>query len=198
MPLHRDPVRQLSDLLAERLQQFLAELGGNRTARFEKRAVLAFEQFHPEPLGRHREHHVFLDFLQRGRALDGLLKLVFQLVHVVFMDGKAFAPGASQSVSDVFPMPGRIAEIATHGLLDLFTAAQQPQHDKQRHHRGDKIGEGNLPRPAMVPAVALLPAFNDDDRLRALSQQLGRLRPAGAAPLPLQVASISLNVGRIS
>ena len=95
VPLHRDPVRQLADLLAERLQQFLAELRGNRAARFEKRAVLAFEQFHPESLGCHREHHVFLDFLQCGRALDGLFKLVFELVHVVFMDGKAFASGAS-------------------------------------------------------------------------------------------------------
>ena len=97
-------------------------------------------------------------------------------------------------------MPGRIAEIAADCFLDLFTAAQQPQHDKQRHHRSDKIGEGNLPRPAMVTAVAFLPALDDDDRLSALGEHLGRLRFRGgsAAPLPLQVASISLNVGRIS
>ena len=43
-----------------------------------------------------------------------------------------------------------IAEIAADGVLNLLAAVEQPKNDKERHHRGDKIGVGDFPRAAVV------------------------------------------------
>jgi hypothetical protein len=63
-----------------------------------------------------------------------------------------------------FRIAGGILEISANSLLHLVAAIHQPKHDKQRHHRGNKIGIHHLPRATMVPTMRGF--LFDDDRSR--------------------------------
>ena len=105
------------------------------------------------------------------------------------MDREAFTTGSAKAITHIFAVPVRIREIATHRLLDLFAAAEQPEHDEEGHHGGHKIGIGYLPGPPVVaPMPDLLPA-DDDDLLRRLCHDYA------AFAAPLHADSMSLNDG---
>ncbi len=59
---------------------------------------------------------------------------------------------------------GGIFEVTGHCLLDRLAGVHEPENDKQRHHRRNKIGVGNLPGAAVMAAVAAF-LLDDDDGL---------------------------------
>ena len=49
----------------------------------------------------------------------------------------------------------------------LVRRADDPQHQKKRHHRGHEVSEGDLPRAAvMLVLMRAMPLDNDDFRMR--------------------------------
>ena len=161
MPFHRKRVWQLSQFCRQRMQQFFSVLAHLRAAAVEKRSLLRFRQFDPQSLIRHRHVDMVLELLEVWNFLDRFLQLFFQLLHVVFADRKIFAR-APHVAPDLLGCSCRVLEISTHRLLHLLARIKQPQHDKQRHHRCNKVRVRHLPRAAVVSTVATL-LFDDDN-----------------------------------
>ena len=84
----------------------------------------------------------------------GFFDFLFQVLHVVYLDLHRLAR-AGDSGPYHFSFSTRVAKIAAHRLLHALTAAEQPQHDEQGHHRSDEVGIGDFPCPAMMSAMAL-------------------------------------------
>ena len=45
---------------------------------------------------------------------------------------------------------GGIVEISCHRLAHMLAGIHEPEDDEERHHRGDEVGVGDLPRAAVV------------------------------------------------
>ena len=75
---------------------------------------------------------------------------------------------------------GRIFEISANCLLHLLAAVEQPEHDEQCHHGGDKVGIGDFPRAAMMAAVAAF-FLEDDDGAGFVHSDVGLNAQAAAA-----------------
>src|SRR5262249_44395822 len=105
--------------------------------------------------------------------------------HIVLADRDAF-PGSSHGTAEACTCSRRIAKIRADRFFHLLAAVQQPEHDKQRHHRGDEIGVSDLPCPAVMPAVAAF-LLDDVDGGRSLLA----LPPACAVAPPFDAPSNS-------
>src|SRR5580698_9590537 len=119
---------------------------------------------------------MLFDFLQGRRILDGLLQFFFELVHVVLAYRQAFTSGALQSIADILSSARRIAEIPSDRLLYLFTAAEEPQNNKQREHSRNEVGVRYLPCSTMVSASMAAFLSDNDDRLGCLIRHISILR----------------------
>ena len=78
--------------------------------------------------------------------------------------------------------------------LRLGRRAEQPEHQEEGHHRGDEVGIGDLPRPAVMAFRFLDDHFLDDDRpafgrgvVRRFGSRFGR---RGAEPLARRLATL--------
>ena len=65
----------------------------------------------------------------------------------------------------------RLAEVmGDHRLVLAIGRAEEPEHEKERHHGGDEVGIGDFPGAAVMTAAMLQPAFFcDDPRLVVLA-----------------------------
>ena len=80
----------------------------------------------------------------------------------------------------------RVEEVGDALLVALGGRAEQPHQQEERHHRGDEVGVGDLPRAAVL-AVAALADPLDDDRLE-LFRVAGHVScPRCSRLLPLDV-----------
>src|SRR5262249_33923113 len=104
---------------------------------------------------------------------NGLLQLLFELLHVVLAHDEVVAR-ANHIAANALRGSGRVLKISTHGFLDLLTAVHQPQHDEQSHHGRHKIRITNLPGAAMMACVTT--AILDDDNRAAFVHWVVALR----------------------
>src|SRR5260370_39350637 len=132
-----------------------------RTAASEEGSGSGFHEFDAQAFVGDGHLDVVLESLEIVHFPNLLLELVLKLGHVVFGEEKVLG-GASYGGSLFAGCAAGISEIASHGLLNGLTGAHQPEDDKERHHGGYEIGVGNLPRAAMMTAVAAF-LFEDDD-----------------------------------
>lgn len=78
-----------------------------------------------------------------------------------------------------------VLEVSGNRLLLLRGGRrQQPEHQEERHHRRGEVGEGDLPRAAVVAGGIALDALDDDRlvivHLSTVPPLSGRARPARA------------------
>ena len=101
-----------------------------------------------------------LELFEVLHLTNSFLQSLLQLGHVVFGENEILARARIES-SFLIGRSAGIAKVSTDGLLHGLAATEQPEHDEQRHHGGDEIGIGDLPRAAMMAAVATF--FLEDD-----------------------------------
>jgi hypothetical protein len=100
--------------------------------------------------------------LSSGRLLYGRFQFLLELVHVVLAYADVLARAALPGADFRFP-PERIVDVSRHGLFYGFARAHQPEHNEERHHRGNEIRVSHFPRSAVMAGVDNL--LLDDDRL---------------------------------
>ena len=139
--------------------------------------------------------------------LNAFLQLLFEFRHVLLGQLRNFRRAPVRLRANFLGGAGRIFEIAADCNLKLLAAVHEPQHDEERHHGGDEIGIGYLPRATVMAAVAAF--FLDDDdgvgwmlfRTAGPTASAPLLRRAAgglaaSCPPPRQACSTSLNDGR--
>jgi hypothetical protein len=128
----------------------------------------------------------FFQFVEIVHLLDAFLQLGSLSFPISCLASKRFSPVPVKPVPRLLRVSARISEVAAHRLLYLrLAAAQEPQHDEQRHHGGDKVGIGNLPRAAVMAAMAAFFLDDDDGRGRH-DAAYPAAAPVAAAPPPPQ------------
>ncbi len=194
---------QRLQLRRQQRQQLLSVRAQRRAAALVEGAVPVLQQLHAQPLAGHRYLDLLGKFLQFLLRLDLLLQLVFQLLHGIAGRRGHGAGSAHRGAQQLAGAHG-IVEVAGHGLFHLVAGTHQPQHDKQRHHGGNKVGVGHLPCAAVVAGVAAVPLDHDDGLHLCRHDALVPLSRAGPyaatafamPPWSLQRFSISSKLGR--
>src|SRR6266496_5181705 len=177
-------IRQPTYLLRQLDEDLATTFRGSRGAALKEGPDLRFEQFDPQAFRRNRHFDLVLELVKGLRLTDCLLQLILDLVHVVLADREVFTR-TSLAVSDLFGHSCWILEISANRFANLFTAVQEPEHDKQRHHGRDKIGIGYFPSSAVVSGMPAL-LLNNNDRTCFSHQfrlSLGGLRRRRLAPV---------------
>ena len=118
--------------------------------------------------------------------------LVLELVHVVFGRWRRFSPRPVDGAAGLFAVARGIVEVAGDGFFDLLAGVQQPEDDEERHHGGDEVGVGDLPRAAVMAAVADFFLDDDDGLWASLADIAVRLYAAAASAAAAAGAAAAL------
>ena len=152
MSFDGDFIGKFHQLARENLYQFRAGLARLGVAFLEEQAALGFQQIDAQTFRGDGHADLVLHVLKRGNLLHHLLQLLFQALQILAIHGERFAD-ARVGGAGLTALSGGILKIAAHRFLHFFARAQQPQNDKQRHHRSDEIGIGDFPGAAVLIIV---------------------------------------------
>src|SRR5208337_322055 len=178
--LDRNLVGSFSQFRRQQRRNFLPALVECGTSAIEERSFPRFQELDAQSFLRHRDLNIVFQLGEVVDALDTLLQLLFELRHVL-LDRLQLLARPGQAASGFLPGSAGIFEVPADRHLNRLTAVHQPQHDEQRHHGRDEVGIGNLPRTAVMAAMAAF--FPDDDD--------GWCRHDGAYPAAAPVAAAS-------
>jgi hypothetical protein len=96
---------------------------------------------------------IVFELFEIGDFADVFFELLLDFVHIVFGEDEIFGDAVHVAARGFGGAAG-VAEVAADGFLYFLTGVEEPEDDEESHHRGDEVGIGDLPRTAVMAAVA--------------------------------------------